>query len=123
MSIENQEKGQFKKGQSGNPKGRPPGPSRATVLAKWLETPTKFKHPETGKMVTGTVADRIALGLLSKAMKGDVPAYREIMDSVHGKIGQKIELEGGEGGLEFTFNYIAPGAPRPPKEEAPDAQG
>jgi hypothetical protein len=124
MPIENEEKGQFKKGQSGNPKGRPPGPSRGTTLAKWLATETRFKDPNTGKDVKGTVEDRIALGLIGKAIKGDPTAFALIMDSIHGKLGQKVELEAGEGGLEFTFNYIAPGAPRPAKEEAPkDAQG
>jgi hypothetical protein len=122
MPIPNQEKGQFQPGQSGNPKGRPPGPSRGTVLAKWLAAPTKFQHPETKKTVEGTVEDRIALGLIGKAMKGDPTAFALIMDSIHGKLGQKLELEAGEGGLEFTFNYIAPGAPRPPKEE-PRSEG
>jgi hypothetical protein len=122
MAIENQEKGQFKPGQSGNPKGRPPGPSRGTILAKWLAADSTFKDPNTGKTVKGTVEDRIALGLIGKAMKGDATAFALIMDSIHGKLGQKVELEAGEGGLEFTFNYIAPGAPRPPKEE-PRSEG
>lgn len=112
MAIENQEKGQYKPGQSGNPKGRPPGPSRGAILAKWLAAPTQFKHPETKEEVEGTVEDRIALGLIGKAMKGDPTAYALIMDSIHGKLGQKVELESAEG-LSFTFNYVAPGQPVP----------
>jgi hypothetical protein len=41
----------FKKGQSGNPKGRPVGrKSRSTIAKKWLETPEKFKNPITGEI-------------------------------------------------------------------------
>ena len=46
---ENIKKHQFKKGQSGNPAGRPVGAfSRSSIAKRWLETLEKSKNPITG---------------------------------------------------------------------------
>jgi Family of unknown function (DUF5681) len=77
---------------SRNPAGRPVGSrNRASVLRKWLDVAAKIKNPETGQMEAGTIEDRIALGILTKALKGDPAAFREIMDSVYGKNTEKVE--------------------------------
>lgn len=87
MAIPNSEDTQFKAGQSGNPSGRPKGSkNRSTLLRKWMETESTFKHPETKRTVVGTVEDRMALGLITRAMKGDPAAFREAFDSVYGKV-------------------------------------
>jgi len=77
-----------------NREGRPKGSkSRSTILKKWLEVASKYKHPETKEEIAGTVEDRIALGIISKAMKGDVSAFKEIMDSIYGKHVDMIETK------------------------------
>ena len=76
----------FQPGQSGNPAGRPAGsPNRATVARKWLDVTAKVTNPETKEVETGTLEDRVILGLIGRAMKGDPVAFRELMDSVYGK--------------------------------------
>ena len=70
----------FKKGQSGNPKGRPVGKkSRSTIAKKWLETPEKFKNPITGEIEELTQEDIGTLALIKKMRSGDVRAYDSLM--------------------------------------------
>ncbi len=76
----------FKKGQSGNPKGRPAGSKgRSTIAKKWLETPEQFKNPITGEIEELTQEDIGTLALIKKMRSGDVRAYDSLMDSAHGK--------------------------------------
>lgn len=83
----------FKKGQSGNPKGRPEGAkSRSTILNKWLSVNTDIFNPITKDKERGTVEDEVVLALVTKARKGDVPAIREILDTMYGKLTEKQEL-------------------------------
>ncbi len=90
MPIRNEEMGHWPAGTSGNPNGRPKGvKNRSTILKKWLELPCELANPLTGESTLGTIEDRIALALISKALREDVPAIKEIFDSVYGKI--KIE--------------------------------
>jgi hypothetical protein len=42
-------------------------------------------HPGTGRKMLGTVEDAAALALIAKAIRGNVPAFRLIMDSVYGR--------------------------------------
>lgn len=96
MAIPNQERGQFQPGQSGNPSGKAKGAkNRSTILKKWIAADCTILDPESGKEIPGTLEDKIALALIGKAIKGDVPAIREIYDSIYGKgeIGGK-DLEG-----------------------------
>jgi len=87
-----------KKGEVRNPKGKPKGTlNRSTILKKWLEVKTKVKRPDNGSEEMVSLSDAIALGIIRQAMKGDVNAYREIMDTLHGKITDKIDhTSGGE---------------------------
>ena len=86
-NIENIEKHKFKKGESGNPAGRPVGSrNRSTVVKSWLETPMRAKNPITKKEEELEVQDVMTLALISKAFKGDTNAYKELMDSGHGKL-------------------------------------
>jgi hypothetical protein len=39
----------------------------------------------TGKEITGTLEDKIALALIGKAINGDVAAIKEVYDSIYGK--------------------------------------
>ena len=92
----------FKKGQSGNPKGRPVGrKSRSTIAKKWLETPKKFKNPITGKIEELTQEDIGTLALIKKMRSGDVRAYDSLMDSAHGKAIQTNEVNVNKDGPLF----------------------
>lgn len=94
----------FQEGESGNPNGRPKGTkNRSTILKKWIEVASRVKNPETGETIDATVEDKIAIGLIAKAIKGDVIAAREIMDSVYGKSKESIEHSGG---MTMTWNEV-----------------
>lgn len=83
----------FKKGQSGNPKGRPRGTrNRATIVKKWLETSERVKNPVTGEMQRLQQQDIMTLALIKEARKGNVKAYTELMNSAYGKALETIEV-------------------------------
>jgi hypothetical protein len=83
----------FQKGSSGNVKGKPKGTkSRATVLRKLIYMKAMVENPNgEGALMKGTVEEQIAVALIRKALAGDIAAFREIMDSVYGKIPQPVE--------------------------------
>jgi hypothetical protein len=86
MPIRNEGQSYWPAGTSGNPAGRPKGAkNRSTILKKWLDIDSIIKYPTTGKEITGTIEDSIALALLKTAMAGDEKAIREIYESVYGK--------------------------------------
>ena len=77
----------FPKGVSGNPNGRPKGlRNRSTIVREWLEANYKKVNPITGQTETLQIQDHLVISLIGKALKGDVPAFKELMDSGHGKI-------------------------------------
>lgn len=82
-----------KKGEpSRNPNGRPKGVrNRSTIVRYWLEAIKEAKNPITGQLEQLPIQDQIVLALIGKALKGDVAAFKELMDSGHGKITEKIE--------------------------------
>lgn len=91
------------KGEIRNPKGRGKGvPNTATRLRKLLATVVKLKTPNaiTGQE-TLTAAEMLDLSILQKGLKGDVNAYREIMDRLEGKVIQKQEIDVGTKKIEF----------------------
>lgn len=69
-----------------NRNGRPKGvKNRSTLIRKWIETKIKDKNPITNKKENTTLENHIIIALIHRAMKGDVNAFKEIMDSVYGK--------------------------------------
>jgi hypothetical protein len=84
----------FPKGVSGNPNGRPKGiRNRSTIVREWLEAIYSKTNPITGKTETLQIQDHIVISLIGKALKGDVPAFKELMDSSFGKIPDKLLAE------------------------------
>jgi Cdc6-like AAA superfamily ATPase len=71
----------FKKGQSGNPKGRPKLPKLKDAIALILA------EEKDGK----TALDAILAALRAKAAKGDVRAAQELLDRAYGKAQQKVD--------------------------------
>lgn len=85
----------FKKGQSGNPNGRPKG------LLNWRNTikeaamkEIELMEKSTGKKITKTLNQIIAEKLVEKARMGDIQAIKEYGDRTDGKAHQSINLEG-----------------------------
>lgn len=90
---ENLEPHNFKKGQSGNPKGRPKGTrNRSTIVQQWLESSEVIINPLTGKKQRLQQSDIMTLALIKKARKGDVQAFKELMDSGYGKTLTSVDV-------------------------------
>ena len=84
----------WKKGESGNPKGREKGSkNRSTIARKWLETmQANTKNPLTEELEDLTIEDLITLAQIKKAKEsGDTNAYKALMDSAFGAPTQPIE--------------------------------
>lgn len=80
----------FKKGESGNPNGRPKGiRDRSTIVKYWLEAKKKVSNHVTGEDEVLEIADIITLSLIKEAEGGNVQAFKELMDSAHGKVVDK----------------------------------
>ena len=82
----------YKKGESGNPKGRPKGSkNRSCVAKKWLSVEQDLKNPLTSEMETMSQEDLMTLALIKKARDGDATAYQKLLDSAYGAPVQQIE--------------------------------
>lgn len=83
----------FKKGESGNPAGPKPGyKHRGAIYEKLLGIKTKVKLPDN-TVEELSLYEAIALGQAQSAMKGNTNAWKEIQDSLHGKIADKSEVD------------------------------
>ena len=81
-------------GEVRNPNGRPKGSkNRSTIARKWLETMQNAKNPITGIDENLSQEDLITLAMIHKARKGDVAAYKQLMDSTFGMPTQPIDLQ------------------------------
>ena len=79
--------GQWKKGQSGNPAGRPP----VKRFRASLDHVLKALDPEGD----GDAAlNKLNAAMYARAMQGDVSAYKELRDMVDGKIPQVNAIGG-----------------------------
>lgn len=76
----------FKKGQSGNPAGRP----KSALLSDALRR--RLAEVDDKDVEGRTHAEVIADQLIAKAKEGDVAAIREIADRVEGKARQHVTL-------------------------------
>lgn len=82
-----------KEHQPTNRKSRKGVPNRATVFKKWLETKINIDDPNTGKKVKVTLLEAAALGQIQSAMDGNTSAWKEIQDTLHGKLEDKVKAE------------------------------
>jgi hypothetical protein len=78
--------GQFAKGASGNPAGRP----KSRTLSEELRVRLEEKYP--GQTLE-TYARMIAIALIDKAIEGDVAAIRECFDRTEGKPRQALDVD------------------------------
>jgi len=83
----------FKKGQSGNPKGRPKGTlNMATVLARTLRE--KVVVNESGRRKTITKLEAAVKQLVNKAASGDLGALRHLANLVASAEERAAQLPG-----------------------------
>ena len=84
----------FKKGEIGNPNGRPKGSlNRSTIVKRWLSALEDAKNPITGDEQKMSQEDIITLALIKKARKGDTAAYKALMDSGYGAPKQETIID------------------------------
>src|SRR6056297_3417425 len=93
----------YKKGQSGNPNGRPKGSkNRSTIAKKWLEAQDTIKNPITGKNEKLSQEDVMTLAMIKEARKGNVNAYSKLMDSAYGQPKQNTDITTNGESLNIT---------------------
>jgi len=105
----------FKKGESGNPDGKPEGAKNvSTILKELLEqvAPNEILNAKFVKEFckgkkTVTTADAVAARLLNEGLiKGEPWAVKEILDRTEGKAAQSLELTGANGGAIVSEHRI-----------------
>lgn len=93
--YKNLEQGKWQPGQSGNPAGMKRGTEHtATRLKRLLHAVQKAKNPVTKETEEFTTLELMDAALIARALKGDVTAYREILDRLEGRVPQKTEIAG-----------------------------
>lgn len=81
----------FKKGQSGNPKGRQPGTrDRRTVIIAAIKRIAEKKN-----VLPEDIEDLIQTAGIEKAVKGSFFHYAEISNGLYGKITEKLDVTSG----------------------------
>jgi len=94
MNDENIIPYKFKKGQSGNPKGRPKGSkSIRSIIKKYLEKEINHKNPLTGKDENLSVQDHMILTAIAKAISGDDRAREDVLNRLYGKPKEHINIK------------------------------
>jgi hypothetical protein len=91
------EHSKFKKGQSGNPKGRPPLRDIKDVLKDLLS-----QEKNGTQLIDGLMSV-----VVNKALKGDLKAVDMLLSYTFGKATQRTEVTGAEGEkIDFTINVV-----------------
>ncbi|MBO6898434.1 MAG: hypothetical protein JJ868_13760 [Shimia sp.] len=87
---------QFKKGRSGNPKGRPKG-AKGVVASIKREMERKVTIREGGQEVTISKAEAVAKRILAKALSGDAGALKLLLQFDAEQV-QQVEIGGEQSG-------------------------
>ena len=109
---------QFKKGQSGNPAGRPKGKSLDAKLRELLESNELNGIKLADEKVVG---DLVVVALVKHAVNGDQALLRYIFDRSCGKTPETINHRGGIGvGLSTEMSEALARVYGEVKQQAPD---
>jgi hypothetical protein len=84
----------FKKGQSGNPAGRPKGSRNYRTLFREAYMAIA-KDLRLGKEPDALLVEILKRGI-REALKGNYPFYKDIMDRLYGKPKERIDAEEGK---------------------------
>lgn len=98
-SVNNRVRGlvPFKKGESGNPNGRPKGrKDYATLFREAI-----IIIAELNKVDPESIEAKIVQKGISEALKGDYRFYKDHLDRMHGSAQQNVKTEG-----EITVNIV-----------------
>jgi len=88
------EETQWKKGQSGNPLGRPVGIINAkTILERFLAVQKEMINPLNNELENLSIAEIMHLKQIANALQGDLASYKEVIDRMEGKSIAKIETK------------------------------
>jgi len=87
----------FKKGQSGNPNGRPKMPDLKEAISKILSKESNGQ----------SALEAVLIALFKKALKGDVRAAQELLDRGFGKSQQNIDLSTLGQPLSINVNFMS----------------
>ena len=83
----------WKKGQSGNPSGKPKGArSFKTILNNYLDKTLKSKNPFEGKTADIPAREIMMLKLIGEGLKGNLTAIRYVCDMIDGPIKQVVDV-------------------------------
>ena len=97
----------FPKGVSGNPNGRPKGTkNRSTLVRELLEMVSTFDNPLTEQSEKLSYVEQIIISQIAEARKGNVQAFRELMDSAYGKMKDVHQFEETEKETEFVVTVV-----------------
>lgn len=89
----------FKKGETGNPQGRP----KRTRLTDALREQLQESHP---KKPEETIAELIARRLIAEALKGNMQAIKEVFDRSEGRAPLTLDVGNKDGEpILITFNF------------------
>lgn len=89
----------FKKGETGNPNGRP----KLTKLTEALRDQIAADNPNAPEE---TIAQAIAKALIDRALVGDVQAIREVFDRAEGRAPVTLDVGNADGEpMLITFNF------------------
>jgi hypothetical protein len=80
---------QFKKGNPGGGHRGHKGPYILPALQKIALKHFKIEDPETEKLIKMKGKDAVALRLFWSALQGEVPAIKELLERLDGKVDQK----------------------------------
>lgn len=86
----------WKKGQSGNPKGRARGTKLKTRLKNILKQEIEMICPFSDQMESKEVGEWLMLKLVGSGLREDIQSIREIMDRVDGPIQKAVQEENTE---------------------------
>jgi hypothetical protein len=110
-------------GSHGKETGRPKGSkNRSTLLRKWADAMSKKKNPLSGLEEDMSQEEIADLALIFKAQKGDVSAYKELKDTLYGKLTDNVNLVGDidlSQAIKITIGFDEPASedPKPITEQ------
>lgn len=100
----------FKKGQSGNPNGRPKGVRNfKTVIEEIFALPIDTLEEELKLKILGlnpkikTIEDAFNARLVVDALEGDSYSKKEILERMHGKVTDKLDANVNTTNIELTI--------------------